>query len=158
MDMQGKPEKALALVEHAEQFRRVLPEMDRGKYLPTLLVAKVGLLEKLGRGPEALDSLKEAEQIQKAMGDLQGMATTLGFRIGILSRHGRLQEAIIQIGRKVAAQSGEMPSDVGLPPDYWEAREASRGGQLEEDEMGAEIRKSYVAERATATKPWWKFW
>jgi tetratricopeptide (TPR) repeat protein len=116
MDNQGEPKKALGLLEEAEHLRRRTPVKES---LPPLLIAKAGLLMKLGQPEEALDSLKEGEKISKELEDLKGMASILGFRIDILSALGRMDEAVIQIGRKLKAEMGEMPSDGGLPPDYW---------------------------------------
>lgn len=88
--------------------------------VPGLLDTKARLLAWLNRPEEALDSLKAAERIYKATGDLKGMANNLEFRIEILTKLGRVHEWVLQVGRMITARDvGEMPSDGGLPPDYW---------------------------------------
>lgn len=76
-------------------------------------------LVKLGRHDEALHCLLEAERNCKEATDLAGMAATLKYRIEVLSKLGRVGEAVLQVGRQLKAEMGEMPSDGGLPPDYW---------------------------------------
>jgi tetratricopeptide (TPR) repeat protein len=116
---QGDAPSALALLEQAEELRRGLPAPEFMESMPSLLIAKAGLKMSLSREDEALDCLREAEKIFKELGDLNGIAHTLELRIDILRKLGRLEEAVLHVGRKMAAEAGQMPSDGGLPSDYW---------------------------------------
>jgi len=106
----------LALIEEAEQLRRKTPIKES---LPPLLIAKAALLMKLNFPEKALYCLKQGEKIFKDLNDFNGMASILDFRIDILKKLGIMDELVIQIGRKFKAELGQMPSDGGLPLDYW---------------------------------------
>jgi flagellar biosynthesis/type III secretory pathway chaperone len=116
LSIKGEPLKALELLLEAEQLRRMTFITES---LPSLLIAKTGLLVQLDRLEEALNCLKEAEKICKELNDINCWASVLGFRIEILKRLGLSEEIVIQVGRKVCAELGLMPSDTGLPPEYW---------------------------------------
>jgi tetratricopeptide (TPR) repeat protein len=111
----GRPDEALDCLNQIERICR-----ESGMtVVRSLLQTKARLLVFVGRSVEALSPLVQAEKLCKESGDLAGIAEILGDRLKILSKLGRIEEAVIQAGRKVAAESGQMPSDGGLPQDYW---------------------------------------
>ena len=112
-----RPDKALDSLNEIEKICR-----KRGMtVVRSLLETKAQLLVLLGRPVEALQPLMQAEKRCKESGNLKGIAEILDFRITVLSKLGRIEEAVVQVGRKVTAENGQMPSDGGLPQGYWDS-------------------------------------